>query len=512
MGQVESSLKSISLVSGLSLARLLVQFVLQVLLAKYFGAQADMDAFVAVLAFPTVVSLVLTGSVPYAFLPVFVSRRERAGERAAWTLVGNALALVGLLCLTVAGVAGWQAARVVGVLLPGFEGRRFELAVSLFRILVWLVVTNGLLAVVQAVNHGSRRFGTPEAATLVGSALTVVFILWRHDADGIFSVAWGVLLGSAVGVVLQSGVLLRHGTLMSLRWDSGTGRWLRLAAPLVLGAAYYKLDPLVDRYLASSLPEGNLSHLGYAWRILNALLVLGTSGLSVVAFPALAKHASLHDSEGLRAEMAHAFRFLCYVLVPVTFGLAAFSRPLVRDLFQRGVFRPEDTAAVAGLLVIYLGTLWGAGVGEVASKVFYAVGNTTLPMLVGACGFTLGAVLKVACTPRWGVPAIAAATSFYYLANSLTLLGLVLRRWGWRTLNGLGRSVWQYALGTAVGLLVAWAVVSLGGRLSTFYAAPTAAAAYWLTTLALGDEFSVKLRDFLVGQVRQLAAFRRTGQ
>ncbi len=506
MSKVESSLKSISLVSGLSFARLVVQFVLQVLLAKYFGASKDMDAFVAVLAFPTVVSMIL-GGVPYAFIPSFVDRRERVGQQAAWTMVGNVVLLVGGATLCLAAVACWQAELVVKSLFPGFSGEKFETAVKLFRILVWLVLSNGLLSVVQAVNHAMRRFGVPEASLAVGSLFTLLFIVWRHESDGILAVGWGVLLGSVTAVVCQSDLLVRHLRQMKWQLDEGTLRWMRLVVPLVLGAAYYKLDPLVDRYLASHLPEGNIAHLGYAWRILNALLILGTTGLSVVAFPALAKHASLKDERALQAEIAHAFRFLCFVLVPVTFGLLFYGRSVVHDLYERGKFLPTDTQAVAVLLIIYLGTLWGASLGEVAAKMFYAVGNTVLPILVGVCGFTVGAVLKILCVPYWGVNALAAATSFYYLGNSLALLAFILRRWHWQTLEGVAQAVGRYILASAAATGLCWFVVHSGIRFSSFYGALLGAIVYLSVAFWQKDEFAGRFYEYVQIQVKRLGVF-----
>ena len=501
----ESSLKSVSLVSLLSFAHLGVQFALQVVLARYFGASAEMDAYYAALALPTVLSAILTGSLAYAFLPVFVARRERAGPEAAWSMAMNFLVLLVGVSAALALAGTIWASPIVRHLHPGFSATQVGRTALLFRVLSWLVLANSLVGYLQALHHSNQRFAVPAASGVVGTCVTLAYVVWRHEADGVVAVAWGVVIGSGVAIAGQLRLLLANRKYASWRLDPGTIRCLRLVAPLILGAAYYRLDPLVDRYLASRLPESSIAYLGYAWRLVNALLIVSTSSLSIVVFPSLAKHASLHDEQALRAEVAHAFRFLCFMLVPITLGLVGFSRIVVRDLFERGEFRPEDTTAVAMLLVIYLGALWGGGIGEIASKVFYAAGNTVLPVVIGVIGFTVGAGLKIALAPDRGVAGIAAATSAYYLLNSSALAAIVLARWGGETVRGVVRAISRYLLATVPAVGAAYAVTQTHRPLPSLVAAATAVPVYLLATLAQRDEFALKMYHFFVGQMQRLS-------
>lgn len=74
MADTQTSLRSAGWVSLWSFAQLIVQFGFQVVLAKHFGASADMDAFVAAIALPTVLSSIFVGSLGYAFVPVLTER------------------------------------------------------------------------------------------------------------------------------------------------------------------------------------------------------------------------------------------------------------------------------------------------------------------------------------------------------------------------------------------------------------------------------------------------------
>src|SRR5439155_8696240 len=139
----------------------------------------------------------------------------------------------------------------------------------------------------------------------------------------------------------------------SLGWrhmHPATRRCLWLLAPLVLGAIYWRLDPLLDRYLGSRLATGSIAHLGYAWRLINALMLVGSSGLSIVAFPAIAAHAAAQRRTELNIELSYAIRFFLFLIVPVCVGLAAIRVPVVRLLFEHGRFTSADTQVVSRLV------------------------------------------------------------------------------------------------------------------------------------------------------------------
>ncbi|MHB8902650.1 MAG: lipid II flippase MurJ, partial [Thermoguttaceae bacterium] len=264
MAGENTSLRSAGWVSLCSLGQLVLQFWFQMLLAKQFGASWEMDAYVAAIALPTVISAVLVGSLSYAFVPLFGGLLTHDAGR-AWRLAGSmGIVLIAFTAAAALGtflMAGW----LVATLFPGFSRERFDLAVALLRILCWLIVANGLIGYLQSLYHCHQRFLVPAAASPIGIAVTVAGAIAFRD-QGMVAIAWAVLAGSFTAVALQTPLLFRHGQFGRF-WNDDVRRCFVLLLPLVLGALYFRLDPLVDRYLTSMLPVGNVSHLGYAWRI-----------------------------------------------------------------------------------------------------------------------------------------------------------------------------------------------------------------------------------------------------
>jgi len=507
MDESRSSLKSVSLLTACSLGQLIVLFALQIILAKVFGSSSEMDAYVAAIAFPTVVSSVFVGSLGYAFVPVFAERRRNAGEEAAWDMASSLGILLVLVVGTLSAVGCLAARPIMAALHPGFTEAKLGLTARLFGVLTWLALVNSLITYLQALYHSHQRYVPTAIGPLAGVLITLVWVILLHGRMGIMAVATGVLVGSGTSVCIQLPLFIRN-----FRWqcrlEEGALRCLRLLTPLVIGAAYYKLDPLVDRYLASQMTAGSISHLGYSWRIISALLLLSSSGLSVVVFPVLAEHSAASRWDRHAKETAHALRFLAFVLVPIVTGLLLFGRPAVRDLFERGRFGPQDTRAVANLLSLYVGVLIAGSVGEIFTKVLYSLKDTLTPVLIGVVGFTIGATAKFGLGPRYGVAGIVLATSIYFMLNASLEFAVVVKRIGISVAEGLLAALARALAATAGAALVAYGITQVGSHGSTAVAAAAAAAVYLGLAAAIGDEFAARFWKTAASLIRRRPGLR----
>lgn len=454
MPQAATSLRSVALLTLLTLGQMGLQFGFQILLARQFGTEPDMDSFVAALTLPTVISGILAGALAAAFVPVFVETQQRASDSAAWSM--GTQVTCWLFFLT---VALWQTAKHLAepwmhALHPGFDDEQVLRTAELFQILSSLIVWNTLGGLARAWNHCLGRFAMSGLAGVIGNGVTLAVVWQRAGTGGMGAVAQAVSIGAVVAFGLQMPwiAMVSRGWPVTPESQAALRRCFVLMLPLLLLLALTQLDPLLDRYLTSKLSQGSVSQLGYATRLAAAVLTLSTSGLAVVAFPALARHAADRDDEKLRAEIAAALRFLMLLLIPVVAALMWFGQPLIRDLLERGRFSPDDTRAVAVTLVVLCGMIVGGSLGEVATKVFFSRQNTRTPVIVGLIGFSVGVALKFAWVRTSGVVGLAAATSAFYLINALTMLTLTAWQLGLGIFRGVLGTMLRVACGTAAAV------------------------------------------------------------
>lgn len=485
-----------ALVTGLTFAQLLVQFALLRLLARFYGAAGEMDAYAAALAAPVVISTVLAGSLGYVLVPAFAEQLAAGGPRAAAAVTGQVgLYLLGVSLLIAAGLTA-GARPLAAALCPGFAAPQIALTAELLRILAVLVAANSLISFLNAVHHCLRQFALPAAAGVFGTLVTLAYVALCHTRQGIHAAAWGVALGAAAtNVLLLPAWLaqLRFPEAWRLRALPAVRRCGALLLPLLVGSLCWRFDPLLDRYLGSYLETGSISHLAYAWRLANALSIIGISGLSIVAFPAMAAHAAAGRHTDLAAEFAAAWRLLLVLVVPLAAGLLVGSQPVTKLLFEDGRFGPADTRAVAKLLLIYLAVIVGTGLGDLLSRTLYALRDTRTPAIVGLIGFALAAALKFWLAPNFGAAGLAAATAVYFVLNPALLAAILLRRLGPAMFAGSGLCLLRSAVCAAAACLAAMAVLQTGWSYAVIPAITAGGLIYAAGLWLLGDEFAARV-------------------
>lgn len=483
-------------------AQFALQFAFQLALAKWYGAGVEMDAFMAAQTIPIVVSTILVGSLQYAFVPIFVQRREQFGPAAAWELAGT-IGLILIPSMALLSLAGCLAAdAVIHMLFPGYSPAQAELTISLFRILAWLIWTISITAFFQTVSQSAQVYRPAAIGPVIGTLVTFIASWLTYQRHGIHGIAWSTLGGALVSLMWQAPLYCRNAR---HRWrlDDGTRQMWILLLPLLLGAAIYKLDPLVDRYIASELPEGSVSRLTYATRLIAAFLTLTSNGLAMVVFPVLAAHAAGGRREHLKSEVGHALQFLVFLLLPLCLALAWYPVQIIRELLERGRFTAEDTLAVAELLALSLGVLIGGSLGEILSKTFFALGDSRTPTMVRMVGFAVGVTLKLWWGTQYGLRGLVWATSTYYLLIAGMDWFCLNRRVGSIPLRETVDSAWKSAIGSLCALLVAATILNWQSRGMTVVAGLVGGIVYLLTTYALSESISLRIGRALESRIRR---------
>jgi putative peptidoglycan lipid II flippase len=133
--------------------------------------------------------------------------------------------------------------------------------------------------------------------------------------------------------------------------------------------------------------------------------------------------------------------------VPATVGLVVLGVPIVRVIFERGAFKPNDTLATATALQLYAVGLIGYSLVRIASPVFYALGRSRVPVIVSAVAVLVNAVLSILLVRTIGFAGLALGTSCAALFNA-TVLFVLLRR----SIGGLNE---RRLIGSALRIVVA---------------------------------------------------------
>lgn len=445
-----------------------------VVIASTFGATAGTDAFVFARTVPQILYDLLVGTVnTAAFVPVFVQHSR--DERQFWRLVGAIFSLAGLAFVVLAVSLAAFAQPLLHVIGAGFSSDdERALAVTLMRIALVSVVFQGLAGVLTSALQAQNRF-TLTAFAIATYNVGIIAGVWLLAGRlGYAALPVGLIIGALAQFLLQASGVRRFWVFYRPRIDladPGARRILRLAGTVAAGLAVTIVAQLIDRNLALRLPDGNLTSMEYATRMIQFPLGIVGLAVSFAILPTLSRfslgaEASLAE---YREALVFGLKLVLLLMLPALALVAALSQPLIAVVFERNAFQPADTARTAAILLFYSPQLPFTAVDLLLINAFYARQNARTPVLVGVVSVAIYLVVALASIVPLGARGLALANAAQNSSHALILLWLLRRsvpglHLGSALVPFLVKVVPCAAVASA-GAFIAWSALSAVGGL-----------------------------------------------
>ncbi|QYX79959.1 lipid II flippase MurJ [Streptomyces akebiae] len=430
--------KATLITASLSVAGALLGLVRDQALAQLFGAGIETDAFLIAWTVPEfAATLLIEDGLAIAMIPAFSLALARRAQGVSGdpvrSLVANTLPRLSLACLALSALIIAGAPYLVEVLAPGLPDPR--LAADCTRLTASCVLTFGLAGYCSAALRAHRRFLAPATIYVAYNTgiITAMFLL--GERWGVRSAAVGVAVGGCLMVAAQLPSLLR---LMRTERPAASSSGvdvrpmsLALISSVLLFALCRQSQVLIERFLASTLPAGAISHINYAQKVAQIPMTLSLM-LCTVTFPVVAQALADGDIERARARVERDLALACRLVLFGAATVVACAPQIIAILFERGAFTAQDTAATAGVLRVYALGLLGQTLVGVLIRTYFSAGRTTwYPIGAMTAGVVATTWIGVATVDIWGVLAIAAANAVgITVTAALLLAGLAQKRDG----------------------------------------------------------------------------------
>ncbi|HCC55085.1 MAG TPA: murein biosynthesis integral membrane protein MurJ [Desulfobulbaceae bacterium] len=426
--------------------------------AIFFGAGFAFDAFVVAFRIPNLLrDLFGEGALSAAFVTVFSDYETNKGAKATWALAGNVLVFVGILlsCITLLGVVFSE--QIVGFLVEaGFESIPGKVALTslLSMIMFPFLIFISLSAVVMGILNTRGLFFVPALASgffNLGSIIGGVgfaLLMPRFGQPPIVGMAIGTLIGGLLQLVCQLPTLFRAGFIFVPRLDlkhPGLRRIMKLMAPAVIGLAPLQINVLINTYFASSLAEGSLSWLSYAFRLFWLPVGIFGVALSTATLPVIARYAALKDMVRLRETYTSSLTLAFSLTIPASIGLIMLGELITRVIFQHGSFDSLATVRTAEALACYAVGLFAYSSVKIMVPVFYALDEARYPVLGSFLTMVVNVVLVWLTIDLLQHQALALSISCAMILNFLFLSTVLYKKLAGYSLHylfaGLGKVI-----------------------------------------------------------------------
>ncbi len=466
-----SLLRNFATVGGATATSRVLGFVRDVMIAAALGTGPVADAFFVAFRLPNLFRrLFAEGAFNPAFVPLYAKSLEGEGETAARGFASEAMsALVFALLVLTALVEILMPAIMLGY-APGFirDPDKFDLTVVLTRITFPYLILVVLLALYSGVLNARGRFAAAAFApallnVVFIAALLVVFVAGLAESPGAGLVlAWATIAGGVAQLALVLWAAGRDGAHLRLHWPRWTPRLRRLAGlalPGLLAGGVTQINIVVGTIIAS-LQAGAVSLLYFADRVYQLPLGIVGIAIGIALLPELSRLLRAGRIDLVDDRQNRATEFALALTLPASVALIVLAEPIIRVLFERGAFGPEDTAGSAAALVAFAVGLPAFVMIKVLSPGFFAREDTRTPMWYAAWSVAANIVLSLALFPVFGHVGIAVATAAAGWLNAILLWWTLVRRDQFHADAALARRLPLLAL--AAVIMGAVLVVSLG--------------------------------------------------
>jgi putative peptidoglycan lipid II flippase len=451
-------------------------------LAFYWGRSPHTDAFWAAFMLPDLLYYLLAGgALGAAVIPVFAGYLQEKGSDEHWR-VGNALlTLFGLCAALGAAIIVVFAHPLVRLVAPGFtkyHPAQAAESAGYVRIIAPMVFFTVFSALSTAMLQAHRHFTAPSFAWLaynfgiIGGAFVGGLVVNRYVGDpaGLRAVAVGVVVGAVLLVVVQLPSLAARGFRLRPVLDlshPGVKETVRLFLPYMAGLAFPQICLLwLPSFFGSYFPEGGITSLRYANRLVVLPLSLFGISISTAAFPAMAEQVAAGRMGEFRRLISGSLRAVMFLAIPSAAGIFVLADPIVRLLWRGGAFHEGDVAASTFCLVFYTVSLIGLSGLQIINRAFYSLRDTRTPPLIGI-GYSVLVVVIAIGLMRTSLQyaAIAAATSVGTMVGFLLMVAILRQRLGGLDGRTIALSVVRITIASVVMALVAMIVSKWSGAI-----------------------------------------------
>jgi len=445
-------------------------FIRDMVVAYFFGAGMITDSFFVAFRIPNLWRrLVGEGALTISFIPVYTQYLTQRTEKESQEVTHIAFTIAGVafIILTALGILFSPILIRIFALTWSPTSEKFQLAVTLNRIMFPYLFFMGLFALSMGILNSFRHFFAPSFATvfLNLSIIVSVFLFYDTLQKPVMALAIGVLLGGMLQFFFQIPFLMKKkiGFRFNFNVRHPAMRQIGLLIiPGLIGTAVYQFNVLVDTMFATALPDGSVSYLYYADRLMEFPLGIFVIAIGTAALPSFSTLVSQGKIEEFKETVSFAFRLGSFICIPAMVGLIALKTPIFHLLFQRGRFDAFATESTARALLCYSVGLWAVGGVRVLAPAFYSLRDTWTPFKIGLICLGTNVILNTILMHPLKHAGLALATSLSAVLNLLLLYRALNHKLGGLDVEKNVKSLLRSFLCSLPMGLAAYLVCSLG--------------------------------------------------
>ncbi|MPM16675.1 Lipid II flippase MurJ [bioreactor metagenome] len=394
------------------------------LAAYHFGVEGSYDIYVASVAIPESVFMIVGLAISTTFIPILSEIRHNKNKDEMFKFSNNVVTILSILSIVVIVLGLIFTKEIVNIFVPKFTKEQIELTIFLTRITLINIILLCVNACFASMLQVCEDFIVPSLLGLFFNIPIIVYLVFFAEVS-IIGLTIANVLGNLLRVLVQIPSLYKQGYRFKLYIDLRDEKlrsMIILILPVIVGAGANSINMLVDKSLASGLNTGAMASLEYSQRIVTFANTAITTSIVSVIYPLMANRLNAGDKQGFIKYLTKSIIIICLFLIPITFGMLFLSKEIVAVFYERGKFDSSAVVLTSMALFGYSLQLPFAGIRDILNSSLFSMKKTKVTTINGIIGVVINISLSIVLSKYMGVLGIAIATSVSSLVIALLLL------------------------------------------------------------------------------------------
>lgn len=402
----------------------IIGFGRDILAAFHFGVESTYDIYVASVAIPESVFMIIGLAISTTFIPMLSEIKHNKNKEEMFKFSSNVINILSIISIVIIILGLIFTKEIVNIFLPNFSGDKIELTIFLTRITLFNVILLCINTCFLSILQICEDFIIPSLLGIFFNLPIIIYLLLFKNVT-VIGLAIANVLGNLIRVLIQLPSLYKQGYRINLHInlkDKKLKSMLILIIPVIIGAGANSINMLVDKSVASSLVTGSMAALEYSQRLIQFVSTAITTSLVSVIYPIMANRLNIGDKEGFLKYLSKSIVIICLFLIPITFGTMFLSNDIIKIIYERGKFNSNAVMLTSMALLGYSIQLPFLGIRDILNSSLFSMKKTKITTLNGVIGVVVNIILSITLSKYFGVLGIAIATSISAIVIALLLL------------------------------------------------------------------------------------------
>lgn len=377
------------MIASLLLSRVL-GIVRDMVIAAKFGQTLETDAYRLAFQIPDLLFfLIAGGALSSAFIPVFSEYLHTDREDDAWHVFSAVASVMAVVVLGFIALAWAFTPQLTNLIAGGKPESVQPLIATMSRIILPSQFAFFIGGLMFGTLYARQVFAVPGLGPniynlgIIGGAI----VLSGLFTPGVMGMSVGATVGAVVGnLLIPLWAMKKLGAKFRFTLDTrhpGVRKVFRLMVPVVFGLSLPGVYGLILQYFGTFYPVGANTALDFANKLMQAPVGVFGQSLGLAVFPALAMYYAQKQMGLYREQLASTLRTAVFLSIPVAMLMVAVPQDVVRIVFERGAFTPQNTEFTAPALRWFALGVVAWCMHPVLMRGYFAMQNTLKPVVLG---------------------------------------------------------------------------------------------------------------------------------